>query len=41
MQVVPIGIVGAYLGRVLDRVEARLRHIIEGTVNCETPAEPR
>ena len=40
VQLVAIGIVGAYVGRVLDQVEGRPRYIVERTVNCLPPAGP-
>lgn len=41
VQLIAIGIVGAYLGRVLDQVEARPRYIVERTSNCAPPAAER
>ncbi|MBL8728033.1 MAG: glycosyltransferase family 2 protein [Planctomycetes bacterium] len=41
VQLIAIGIVGAYLGRVLDQVEGRPRYLVERTVNCPPPTAPR
>lgn len=41
VQLVAVGIVGAYLGRVLDQVENRPRYLIERTVNCPPPGSAR
>lgn len=40
VQLLAVGIVGAYVGRVLDQVEARPRYLIERTVNCPPPIAP-
>ncbi len=41
VQLIAIGIVGAYLGRVLDQVEGRPRYLVDRTVNCPPPNAPR
>jgi hypothetical protein len=41
VQLIAVGILGAYLGRVLDQVEARPRYLVERTVNCPPPAAGR
>ena len=41
MSLIAIGIVGAYLGRVLDQVEGRPRYLVDRTVNCPPPNAPR
>lgn len=41
VQLITVGIVGAYLGRVLDQVEARPRYVVDRTVNCAEPTAGR
>lgn len=41
VQLVMLGVLGAYLGRVLDQVEGRPRYVVERTVNCDAPLGPR
>ncbi|MBL9077750.1 MAG: glycosyltransferase family 2 protein [Planctomycetes bacterium] len=38
VQLVAVGILGAYLARVLDQVEGRPCYLVERTVNCAAPA---